>query len=94
VASKPVAKAVEPVKSKNEKLPWKEQRELESLPEKIAALEAEQVDLSKLLEDASIYQTNPPAAQKAAERLAAIDEDLLLLLERWEVLEAKAGGAA
>jgi ABC transport system ATP-binding/permease protein len=93
VVSKPVAKVADPVKTKSEKLPWKEQRELESLPEKVAALEAEQVDLSKLLEDASIYQANPSAAQKAAERLAAIDDDLLLLLERWEVLEAKAGGA-
>jgi ATP-binding cassette subfamily F protein uup len=88
------SKPVEAAKPKGEKLSWKEQRELESLPEKIASLEAEQVSLSKRLEDASIYQSDPEGAQKAAERLAAIDDDLLLMLERWEVLEAKAGAAA
>ena len=92
-ASKPLTKAAEPVKLKGEKLPWKEQRELESLPEKVAALEAEQASLSMRLEDAAIYQANPQEAQKSAERLAAIDEELLLLLERWEVLEGKSGSS-
>jgi len=46
--SKPPVKAAEPVKSKGEKLPWKEQRELEALPGKVATLEAEQLALSKI----------------------------------------------
>jgi ATP-binding cassette subfamily F protein uup len=91
---KPVAKAAEPVKPKGDKLSWKEQRELEALPDKIAALEGEQADLSKRLEDPAIYQTDPQAAQKAAERLALIDDELMALLERWESLEARAGGQA
>ncbi|KXB30776.1 ABC transporter ATP-binding protein [Dechloromonas denitrificans] len=90
--AKTVAKAVEPAKGKVEKMSWKEQRELEALPGKIAALEEEQGGLSKRLEDPAIYQTDPPAAQQAAERLADIDDELMLLLERWEVLEARAGG--
>lgn len=32
---------------------------------------------------------DPLAAQNTAERLAAIDDELMLLLERWEVLEAR-----
>ena len=88
--SKPAAKVAQPIKSKGEKLPWKEQRELEGLPGKVAALEAEQLELSKRLEDPAIYQTDPVAAQKSAERLALIDDELISLLERWEVLEAKA----
>ncbi|MDE2441273.1 MAG: ATP-binding cassette domain-containing protein [Betaproteobacteria bacterium] len=91
---KPVVKAAEPVKPKSDKLSWKEQRELEGLPDKIAALEGEQADLSRRLEDPAIYQTDPQVAQKAAERLALIDDELMVLLERWEVLESRAGGQA
>ena len=89
--AKPVAKATEPVKPKGDKLSWKEQRELEALPGKIAALEDEQAALTTRLEDPSIYQTDPQAAQRAAERLAAIDDELMILLERWEALESRAG---
>jgi ATP-binding cassette subfamily F protein uup len=95
--AKPGAKPAEPVKvaeppqAKGEKLSWKEQRELEELPGKIAGLEAEQAELSKRLEDASLYQSDPSAAQKASDRLAAIDEELMAMLERWEGLEARAG---
>ncbi|MDZ4315424.1 MAG: ATP-binding cassette domain-containing protein [Azonexus sp.] len=91
--SKPVVKPAESVKPKGEKLPWKEQRELEGLPGKVAALEAEQIALSKQLEDPAIYQADPAVAQKSAERLAVIDDELIALLERWEVLEAKAGNS-
>ncbi len=89
--AKPAAKAPEPAKPKGDKLSWKEQRELEALPGKIAALEVEQADLTTRLEDPSIYQTDPQAAQHAAERLAAIDDELMILLERWEALESRAG---
>lgn len=74
-----------------DKLSWKEQRELESLPGNIAALEGEQADLTKRLEDPSIYQTDPQAAKQAAERLAAIDDELMVMLERWEALESRIG---
>ena len=80
-------------KPKADKLSWKEQRELEALPEKIASLEAEQATLTGRLEDPALYQTDPQAAQQAAERLAAIDDELLELLERWEALELRQGGA-
>ena len=92
--SKPAVKANEPPTAKAEKLSWKEQRELEALPGNIAALEAEQAELGKRLEDATIYQRDPPAAQQAAARLTAIDDELMTLLERWEVLEARSGNPA
>ena len=92
--AKPAVKAVEPSRAKIDKLSWKEQRELEALPGNIAALEGEQADLSQRLADPGIYQTDPQAAQKAAERLAAIDDELMALLERWEILEARAGNPA
>jgi ABC transport system ATP-binding/permease protein len=91
---KPAVKAVEPARAKTDKLSWKEQRELEALPGNIAALEGEQAGLSQRLADTAIYQRDPQAAQKAAERLAAIDDELTALLERWEILEARAGNTA
>jgi ATP-binding cassette subfamily F protein uup len=75
-------------KPKPGKLSWKEQRELDALPEKIAVLEAEQKALTARLEDPTIYQQQPQEAQTISSRLATIDVELLELLERWEVLEA------
>lgn len=83
------AKPVESAKAKGGKLPWKEQRELEALPTKIADLEAEQTALTQRMEDPVFYQNDSAKAQTAADRLSAIDEELLLLLERWETLESR-----
>jgi ATP-binding cassette subfamily F protein uup len=92
--AKPAVKPTETAKPKTDKLSWKEQRELEALPERIAALESEQAELTAKLEDSTIYQRDPKGAQAAAERLAAIDDELLALLERWEILEARGGNSA
>jgi ATP-binding cassette subfamily F protein uup len=91
---KPSAKAAVSAKPRADKLSWKEQRELEALPGRIATLEAEQGELTRSLEDPSLYQRDAKAAQQASERLAAIDDELLALLERWEALESRAGSAA
>ncbi|MDD2885936.1 MAG: ATP-binding cassette domain-containing protein [Dechloromonas sp.] len=79
-------------KAKTDKLSWKEQRELEGLPEKIAGLEREQTALTQQLEDPALYQRDPLGAQQASARLAVIDDELMGLLERWEVLESRATG--
>jgi ATP-binding cassette subfamily F protein uup len=75
-------------KPKTDKLSWKEQRELEALPDRIAALEAEQQALTARLEDPALYD-KPQDAQAVAARLAAIEDELLGLLERWETLETR-----
>jgi ATP-binding cassette subfamily F protein uup len=84
-STKPVRKA---------KLSYKDQRELEALPGHIAGLEAEQKALNAQLEDGTLYATKPHDAAAMAARLAAIDDELLVLLERWEALEALQGGAS
>jgi ATP-binding cassette subfamily F protein uup len=76
------------------KLSFKEQRELDELPDRIAKLEAEQAALNAKLADPSYYVSAGTEAAQTAARVAAIDEDLLGLLERWEGLEAKRSGAA
>ena len=92
----PAAKAeATPAKPKAERAPtaklsWKEQRELEALPDRIAALEAEQATLSQKLEDPTTYKGNADEAHRLAARLEEIDGELVALLERWEALEARA----
>ncbi|MCG1055500.1 ATP-binding cassette domain-containing protein [Mycetohabitans sp. B5] len=71
------------------KLTFNEQRELDALPERIAQLEAEQQSISARLEDGSIFVTDPAEGTRLTERYAAIDDELLAALERWEMLEAK-----
>jgi ATP-binding cassette subfamily F protein uup len=78
-------------KPKRGKLSGKEERELEALPDRIAALEAEQKEITGRLEDPALYQSQPQLAQDMAARLATIDEELLELLTRWETLEARGG---
>lgn len=83
-----------PPRAKPVKLSYKEQQELKVLPDRIASLETEQGVLTRRLEDPGLYAGQPGAAQTISDRLAAIEEELLTLLERWEVLEAKQDGKA
>ena len=76
----------EPGVPKARKLSYKEQRELEALPEQIAALEAEQQGLRAQLADPDIYVRDPQGAAQLHQRDAEIEEALMAALERWEVL--------
>ncbi len=71
------------------KLSYKEQRELQELPGRIAALEAEQKSLSDQLADPASYASATVRISEMQERFAQIDEELLHALERWEVLDGK-----
>ena len=68
------------------KLSYKEQRELEGLPAQMEALEQEQQQLRSALADPDIYSRDPMGAARMHERDAAIEEELLQCLERWEEL--------
>ena len=76
------------------KLSFKEQRELDALPAQMAALETEQQQITNLLADGKIYAQDPKQGTQLSSRFAEIDAALLELMERWEVLEAKAAGTA
>lgn len=71
------------------KLSFKEQRELEELPARIEALETEQKTIGAKIEDGSIFAKDAAEGARLTERYAAIDEALLVALERWEELESK-----
>ena len=85
-AAVPAAAPANPPQKK--KLSYKETRELEAIPQKIDALEAEQKALAEKLNDPDFCR-DPAAAKAAAARLDAIEEELMLTLERWEALEAR-----
>ena len=86
-ATKSAAQAARPtVKSR---LGYKEARELEALPARIEALEAEQAKLVARLADPSLYQQAPQDAVRLHARSEAIEAELLEVLARWEALEAR-----
>jgi len=72
--------------AKARKLSFKEQRELDALPDLIARLEAEQKEAAELLADGSLYAVDNARALKLATRSAQIDDELMAALERWEQL--------
>lgn len=97
-ASAPKASDVEPAKEKPKanrtvKLSYKEQRELDALPDEIAALETEQAEINAQLSDPGIFKDYEKAGalQNHAEEIEML---LLEKLERWELLETKQNGNA
>ena len=72
------------------KLGFKEQRELDELPARIEALEAEQRQITQQLSDPALYAAGPARAAALNARYAEIDDLLLATMERWEALSARA----
>jgi ABC transport system ATP-binding/permease protein len=85
----PAVKAATATVTKARKLSYKEQRELDELPKRVETLEAEQKELSEFLARPESYTAEPDRAMKAQTRVAAIDGELLVALERWELLGAR-----
>jgi ATP-binding cassette subfamily F protein uup len=73
---------------KPRKLSYKEQRELEALPQKIADLEAEQQQLHETLADPAFYRGDGVQIAQTNSRLAAVEREMAEAYERWETLEA------
>lgn len=88
-ANNNTADKTRPKNRRSEKLSFNEQRELDSLPDTIAALEEEQTELNKKLSDPEIFKNDYKQAAQWQARVAEIEELLLKNLERWETLEAK-----
>ena len=87
-----------PVKSrsseKRRRLSYKEQRELDQLPAKIEALEAEQVELHARMGSGDFYRQSSDKIAASVERLEAVKCELELHYERWQILDSIAGEAA
>ena len=75
------------------KLSFKETRELESLPDRIAALEQEQTRNTARLADGTLYRSDPAQAQGLQKQLTQIEADLAECFARWEELENRSNAA-
>jgi len=79
------ASAPAPAKPKG-KLSYKEQRELDELPGRIEALEAEHRTLETALASSELYTQGRDKIAATQARFAEVDEQLLAAMERWEEL--------
>ena len=73
------------------KLSYKEQRELEALPDRIAALEAEQERLRRESQSPEFYKAPAEQITSVLARLEAIGPELESTIARWMELEDRAG---
>jgi ATP-binding cassette subfamily F protein uup len=71
------------------KLSYKEQRELDGLPARIEALEAEQKALQAELADPATYARDAQSVPALHARHEALEAELLQALERWEALASR-----
>jgi ATP-binding cassette subfamily F protein uup len=82
--------AVQPApRARRVRLTFKETQELEALPGRIAALEAEQRTIGARLADPALYREQAGEVGPLQARFDAIESELLDLLARWEALDAE-----
>lgn len=73
---------------KKPKLSYKEQKQLDTLPETIATLEAEQASLGELLSDQAIF-ADSSKVQAIQLRLQQLEQEIEAAMTTWAELEAK-----
>jgi len=73
---------------KPKKLSFKDQRELEALPQKIQMLESEREQINTRMSDPTFYQQEKDIVNAAQARLEAIEKELAVAYARWEALES------
>ena len=71
------------------KLSFKEQREFDGLPDRIAILEQEQAALQAAIHGSDFYKSGAEAIRTALARVAALDAELAAAYARWEELDAR-----
>ncbi len=76
---------------KPRKLTFREQQELDALPDRIDALEQEKAALYEQLADPAVLRDGAAVATATA-RLKSVDDELAAALARWEALELVASG--
>ncbi len=88
----PKASAAQPKAKKDnkasKKLSYKDQRELDELPQKIESLDAELEQLTTAMADPGFFQQDKDTIAQATSRLEQVEQALAQAYERWETLEA------
>ncbi|MDD2852841.1 MAG: ATP-binding cassette domain-containing protein [Desulfuromonadaceae bacterium] len=88
---KEIPEKAKPQKERPRRLSFKEERELEALPEKIAALEKEQEELHARLADPVFYKSAGGAVAGINVRLSELEQLLESAFLRWDELESVKG---
>ncbi len=88
-ARAPAAPAPPPAPAKR-KLSYKDQRELDQLPARIEALDAELAEATAAMADPAYFQRDPAQVAADQARLAALQTELDGCYARWEALESGA----
>lgn len=76
-----------PAKKPKGKLSYKDQRELDMLPQKMEDLNVEKASLEQEMADPNLFSKNPDKFQEISDRLSAVQEKLDHCEERWLELE-------
>ncbi len=89
---KPKAEKAKSGKSANQslKMSFKEKKDLAELPEKIEAMEAEIQTLQEEISQPEFFTKEHTETTKTLNKLASLEDEVLVLLARWEELEDKA----
>ena len=69
------------------KLSYKEQRELEQLPERIEVLDAQVAEIQNTLAAPDFYRDRAEEAAELGRKLGELEAELAQCYERWETLE-------
>ena len=93
-ATKSATPPAPPAAKPRTKLSFKEQRELDSLPQDIEALEHEQSTLTTRMSTPEYHRQGPDQARTDGKRLEEIEALLLTKYSRWEALEELRGRVA
>jgi len=88
--AKPQSKS-EPAPAKKAKLSYKDQRELDALPQRIEELEGEVESLHGQMADPAFYQQEGEVIAATKEKLESVEQALAEAYERWETLEELRG---
>ncbi|MBW8073245.1 MAG: ATP-binding cassette domain-containing protein [Ferrovum sp.] len=81
--------SVKPRKAPVERLSYKEQKELETLPDTIARLENEEIELARQLADGSLYRHAPDEVKRLSQQQSELAHQLEQAFLRWEELQQK-----
>lgn len=80
--------AAKPKPKPANKLSYKDQRELDTLPQQIEALETELTEIQQALADPDLYQQQPAKVTELTARMQVVEGELGQCYQRWEALEA------
>lgn len=88
IADSSAVKKDKPKSASSKKMSFKEQRELDQLPERIETLELRQSELNQHINSAEFYKQAPDQVAAVLSQLEQVDEELKEAYSRWEILDA------